>query len=62
MGVTVSTGYNRWQHPDVTPEPNTVPKFDPNYGFTQEREQKGKLIKGEVLIMVLNSFYNLKIT
>lgn len=39
----VSTGYNRWQHPDVTPEPNTVPKFDPMYGFTQEREQKGKI-------------------
>lgn len=42
MGVGVSTMYNRWIHPDVTPEPSTIPKFDPLYGFPEGRELKGK--------------------
>lgn len=41
MGSNISSGYNLYMYPDVTPAPNTKAKFDPLYGFPDGREQKG---------------------
>jgi hypothetical protein len=45
MGNADSTYYSTivdaWKHPDLVPKVTDKPKFDPNYGFAEERTPRG---------------------
>jgi hypothetical protein len=39
----MGNGFSLKYKPEVTPDPNVVTKFDPNYGFEKPRKERGKI-------------------
>uniref|UniRef100_A0A1B6KDR7 NADH dehydrogenase [ubiquinone] 1 beta subcomplex subunit 7 n=1 Tax=Graphocephala atropunctata TaxID=36148 RepID=A0A1B6KDR7_9HEMI len=54
MGGMLTLGYNKYRYPDLYPEPDTLPKFDPLYGFPEGREEK-------VMIATEEEMYSAKV-
>ncbi|XP_046664479.1 NADH dehydrogenase [ubiquinone] 1 beta subcomplex subunit 7 [Homalodisca vitripennis] len=54
MGAILTLGYNRYMYPDLYPEPDTIPKSDPLYGFPEGRQEK-------VMVATEDEMYSAKV-
>lgn len=40
----LDNGWNLYFHPEIQPDPNKEPTFDPNLGFANGRKERGKFM------------------
>lgn len=44
FGDYLENGYNLLLHPEIQPDPNKEPTFDPNLGFPNGRKERGEFM------------------